>query len=190
MSEFQGGLSDCRFDFRRQGMVPLAFCISVALSACQSHPASRSDTGGAWFEADVTKLEEGGEEVAILLQRADASSEEVFEIRLSGEAKPGIDFQLADFFLEEGPRQITMEAGQLEYELEISVLDDIHAEADEQIIIGAEPVDSNGDTARIQLLISFNDFVVTRTDDSGEGTLRQAMLNANATKGSNTIRKF
>ena len=44
------------------------------------------------------------------------------------------------------------------------------------------------DDTRLEILIPANDFVVTTTGDSGEGSLRQAMLNANAIVGADEIR--
>ena len=44
-----------------------------------------------------------------------------------------------------------------------------------------------GSPADATVTIGQNDFLVINTNDAGEGTLRQAMLNANALAGDDTV---
>lgn len=66
---------------------------------------------------------------------------------------------------------------------------DLHAEADETIRINvtADAAYVIGSPADATVTIGQNDFLVINTNDAGEGTLRQAVLNANAIAGDDTI---
>ncbi|MBD2089976.1 DUF4347 domain-containing protein [Microcoleus sp. FACHB-1515] len=79
-------------------------------------------------------------------------------------------------------------AGTTAATLTIQPIDDLAAEADETIQLTL----TNGTgyaigTSTDRLTIAANDFVVTNTNDTGEGSLRQAILNANAIAGADTI---
>ncbi|OUC15999.1 MAG: hypothetical protein B0A82_03825 [Alkalinema sp. CACIAM 70d] len=72
----------------------------------------------------------------------------------------------------------------------VTAIDDIPAEATETVELalvddGGFLISSAASSATVS--ITDNDTVVTNTNDSGEGSLRQAILNANAFAGSNTI---
>jgi predicted outer membrane repeat protein len=72
----------------------------------------------------------------------------------------------------------------------LTTVDDIPAEAAETLQLNLatgngytiNPANNNG-----IVTIAANDFVVTNTNDSGEGSLRQAILNANAAAGANIV---
>ncbi|MGH3090634.1 MAG: Ig-like domain-containing protein [Rubrobacteraceae bacterium] len=58
-------------------------------------------------------------------------------------------------------------------------------------VITATATDSGGNTSEFsaaQALTDLSPFVVTNTDDAGEGSLRQAIINADSTPGTQTIR--
>lgn len=70
----------------------------------------------------------------------------------------------------------------------LTATDDIHAEANETVILNVTPdaaytVGGAGST----ITIAANDFVVVNANDSGEGSLRQAVANANNIAGPQTI---
>jgi hypothetical protein len=84
---------------------------------------------------------------------------------------------------------ITIPAGQDFVDLTFTATDDIQAEADETATLTLTPDASYsvGTASSASVTIAANDTVVANTNDSGEGSLRQAILNANAFAGENTI---
>ncbi|MBD2388783.1 beta strand repeat-containing protein, partial [Cylindrospermum sp. FACHB-282] len=85
---------------------------------------------------------------------------------------------------------VTIAAGQSFVDVDLSAIDDIAAEADETLTLNLDTgtgytVDGTNNTATVT--IAANDTVVTNTNDSGEGSLRQAILNANANPDADTI---
>jgi hypothetical protein len=84
---------------------------------------------------------------------------------------------------------LTFDAGSDTMTFTLPVLDDIHAEADESITV-VIPQQSGiivGQSNTATGTILANDFVVINTNDSGEGSLRQAILNAESIGGADTI---
>ncbi|MFO0803368.1 MAG: VCBS repeat-containing protein [Gemmataceae bacterium] len=84
---------------------------------------------------------------------------------------------------------LTFDAGSSTMTFTLPVIDDIHAEADESITVTI-PQQSGitvGGANAATLTILANDFVVNSEADSGEGTLRQAILNAESIDGADTI---
>jgi hypothetical protein len=80
--------------------------------------------------------------------------------------------------------------GEKHAELYIDILDDVPAEEDETLTLSLE--DGPGyrlgwRARRARMTIPQNDFAVTHTGDRGAGSLRQAILNANALGGAPTI---
>src|SRR5690606_28770537 len=84
---------------------------------------------------------------------------------------------------------VTIPDGALFADIVLTPVDDLAAETDETgilnvtttgaYLVGASPANT--------VTIARNDFGVTHTGDSGEGSLRQAVENANAIPGADTI---
>ncbi|MBW4540517.1 MAG: DUF4347 domain-containing protein [Myxacorys chilensis ATA2-1-KO14] len=85
---------------------------------------------------------------------------------------------------------ITLPDGVGTVNLTLTPQDDIQAEAAEfvKLTLADDPAYSISTTANTDTVtIEANDTVVTNTNDSGEGSLRQAILNANAFSGKDTV---
>ncbi|CAN5409820.1 hypothetical protein BH23VER1_BH23VER1_02010 [soil metagenome] len=84
---------------------------------------------------------------------------------------------------------ITIADGDNSTEFSILAEDDIAAEPDETVVISiaADASYTVGENSSATVTIPQNDTVVTNTDDAGEGSLRQAILNAEALPGPDTI---
>jgi hypothetical protein len=84
---------------------------------------------------------------------------------------------------------VTLADGVGSADIVIAPVDDIQAEADEtvQLAISTNPAYTIGTANTATVTIAQNDFVVVNTNSSGEGSLRQAILNANAIAGTDTI---
>ena len=74
-------------------------------------------------------------------------------------------------------------------DITLAPINDDHAEADEtvKLNVAADAAYVVGGTSSATVTIAANDFVVINTNDSGEGSLRQAVLNANSIAGDDTI---
>ncbi|MBD2541657.1 esterase-like activity of phytase family protein, partial [Coleofasciculus sp. FACHB-SPT36] len=88
-----------------------------------------------------------------------------------------------------GIASVTLLAGQTSFNITLTAVDDIQAEAAETLKLdlvadAAYAIASSQNTATA---IQQNDTVVINTNDSGEGSLRQAIINANAFSGTDTI---
>jgi len=84
----------------------------------------------------------------------------------------------------------TLAAGTTTADLTLAAVDDIHAEADEALLLSIATdsgysIDASNNAGTVT--IAQNDFVVINTSDSGEGSLRQAIANANAIAGNDII---
>ncbi|MES2441059.1 MAG: Ig-like domain-containing protein [Verrucomicrobiota bacterium] len=88
-----------------------------------------------------------------------------------------------------GTGTISIPEGQTSAEITLTPSADIHAEADETLTlnIAADAAYTVGPPSAATITIGKNDFVVISTGASGEGTLRQAVLNSNDLAGSETI---
>ncbi|MBC1222617.1 CSLREA domain-containing protein [Nostoc sp. UCD121] len=85
---------------------------------------------------------------------------------------------------------IVIANGQSYVDITLTPVNDIQAEAAENLTLSlaadsAYQIDNVNYTATVA--IAANDLVVTNTNDSGDGSLRQAILNANATAGADII---
>ena len=111
---------------------------------------------------------------------------------------PGTATELTDYSLtvssvplspQTGSTSVTIPAGQASISLNFAALDDISAEANNTLIVSI--AGGIGYVAGMQssgmATIPANDLVVTSGDDSGDGTLRQAVTNANTFLTSDTI---
>jgi Domain of unknown function (DUF4347)/Bacterial Ig-like domain/Putative Ig domain/RTX calcium-binding nonapeptide repeat (4 copies) len=87
------------------------------------------------------------------------------------------------------PASITIPAGSTSANVVVTLTDDVAAEPDETIVLTMGiPTNATLGTTTVQTItIAANDFVVTNTNDSGEGSLRQAILNINASASGGTI---
>jgi CSLREA domain-containing protein len=86
---------------------------------------------------------------------------------------------------------VTIPNGQKFAELLLDVVDDVSAEAAETVTLSLQAVDAyaiDKSASSVTVRIPRNDFAITTTNDSGEGSLRQAILNANVRNGADTIR--
>ena len=86
---------------------------------------------------------------------------------------------------------VTIPDGQNFVELVLEAVDDVPAEAAETVTLSLQAADAyaiDKSASSVTVRIPRNDFAVTTTNDSGEGSLQQAILNANATQGADTIR--
>lgn len=116
----------------------------------------------------------------------------VVTFRVSGDAELGKDYILRRAErLVAGQMRVTIPRGRASVELGLEALDDVTAETDETIVLTLEAgegyrVDEVANSVAVR--IARNDFAVTTTGDTGEGSLRQAILNANAIEGADTVR--
>lgn len=101
---------------------------------------------------------------------------------LTGTATNGSDYTITT-------SPITIPAGSTTGTITINTINDVSAEPAETIVASmGSPTNANASGTTVHTVtIAQNDFVVTNTNDSGEGSLRQAILNANAIAGANTI---
>lgn len=112
-------------------------------------------------------------------------------LRLSGDATFAADYELqgaAD--VDVTGATVLIPRDRESVDLTVPILDDVAAEAAESITLSvgaAANCNVAFDAREATLTIPRNDFVVTSTGDDGEGSLRQAILNANALPGSDTI---
>jgi CSLREA domain-containing protein len=88
-----------------------------------------------------------------------------------------------------GSQTVTIPAGQSSVDITVTALQDDVAEADNTVTIelASNPAYTLGATTSVTATIPANDFVVTNTNDSGDGSLRQALINANAFNTDDTI---
>jgi hypothetical protein len=99
-----------------------------------------------------------------------------------GDAVLGRDFTVAGHDQQdESGLEVTLPRGSTVVELVLEVTDDVPAEADERIVLNlreSTEYEIDETAASAAAVISHNDFAVTSTKDEGEGSLRQAIVNA------------
>lgn len=109
---------------------------------------------------------------------------------------PGSGMLLADYTLsggaisgQSGSVTVTIPAGQASVAVNFSGVDDLEAEADNSLTLAlvSDAAYSLGATTSSVVTIPANDLQVTNTNDSGDGSLRQAIINANAWASDDTI---
>jgi predicted outer membrane repeat protein len=132
-----------------------------------------------------------GESARFCISRDAGEGDLAVNLSVSGDADFEKDYTLrgADD-VEATQVRVTIPDGRVFVELTLEAVDDVPAEGDETITLAIQPgtgyaVDATASSATVR--IPRNDFAVTTTDDAGEGSLRQAILNANKIKGPNTI---
>ncbi|WP_143857069.1 beta strand repeat-containing protein [Nostoc sp. 'Peltigera membranacea cyanobiont' 213] len=143
--------------------------------------------------AQTPTANEGGSNGVYRLTRTDTTGDLTINLTLDGSSTAST----ADYTLSGGSVTVsgstltaTIAAGQSFVDINLAAFDDIQAEADETLKLNLTTgtgytVDGTNNTATVT--IAANDTVVTNTNDSGEGSLRQAILNANANPDANTI---
>ena len=143
--------------------------------------------------AQTATADEGGSNGVYRITRTDTTGDLTINLTLDG----GSTAATADYSLSGGSvtvsgntLTVTIAAGQSFVDVDLSAINDIAAEADETLTLNLDTgtgytVDGTNNTATVT--IAANDTVVTNTNDSGEGSLRQAILNANAFAGADTI---
>ncbi|MEH2216743.1 MAG: VCBS domain-containing protein [Nostoc sp.] len=143
--------------------------------------------------AQTATANEGGSNGVYRLTRTDTTGDLTVNLTLDGSSTAST----ADYTLSGGSVAVsgstltaTIAAGQSFVNINLAAIDDIAAEADETLKLNLDTgtgytVDGTNNTATVT--IAANDTVVTNTNDSGEGSLRQAILNANANPDANTI---
>ena len=132
-----------------------------------------------------------GKSAAFRISRTVGEGDLAVTLWVSGNADFDKDYSLrgADT-VEAAQVKVTIPDGRNLVEVTVEAIDDVPAEGDETIILTLTPgqgyrVDQGASSVTVR--IPQNDFVVTSTDDAGEGSLRQAIFNANTIKGPNTI---
>lgn len=127
------------------------------------------------------------------LSRIDTSGDLAVQLMLDGSSSASLnDYTLSgsNLTIEGNILTVVIPNGQSFVDINLAALNDIAAEADETLKLNlaesaAYTIDSLNPNATVT--IARNDTVVTNTNDAGEGSLRQAILNANAFAGDNTV---
>ncbi len=138
---------------------------------------------------DNTADENSGETGTYRISRSNSSGALTVNFSANGNAS------IADYNLSVGGKlvngnSIVIADGQNYVDITLTPVNDIQAEAAEKLTLSlaadsAYQIDNVDYTATVA--IAANDLVVTNTNDSGDGSLRQAILNANATAGADII---
>ena len=170
----------------------LAALISMGVAACTSLEL-RKNGAEVYIRTAVAEIHESEEPGFSTIVVGRNNADEPIQVRLvaEGEAKPEIDY-IVEGAIFENDKSLTvmMDKGQSSVELVVTAIDDVAAEAEETLRLKPERSDQysiNRKDNFVEIRIAQNDFIVTSINDSGEGSLRQAMLNANAIKGSDEI---
>ncbi|WP_099066659.1 beta strand repeat-containing protein [Nostoc linckia] len=158
--------------------------ISVLLNTTPSNVSITAQTATA---------NEGGSNGVYRVSRSDTGGALTINLTIDGSSTAATgDYTLSggSVSVSGNTLTVTIADGQSFVDLDLAAIDDIQAEADETLKLNLDTgtgytVDGTNNTATVT--IAANDTVVTNTNDSGEGSLRQAILNANALAGANTI---
>jgi predicted outer membrane repeat protein len=132
-----------------------------------------------------------GETAALRISRDTLEGDLAVTLGVGGDADLGRDYALRGAESTwSTDMKVTIPDGRASVDLTVQALDDVLAEADEEIVLTLKPAEGYrvAETANsVTVTIPRNDFAVTTTADTGEGSLRQAIINANALSGANTI---
>ncbi|MFN6516408.1 MAG: beta strand repeat-containing protein [Nostoc sp. CreGUA01] len=143
--------------------------------------------------AQTATANEGGSNGVYRISRSDTAGNLTINLTLDGSSTAASgDYTLSggSVSVSGNTLTVTIADGQSFVDLNLAAIDDIATEANETLKLNLDSgtgytIDSTNNTATVT--IADNDTVVTNTNDSGEGSLRQAILNANAIAGANTI---
>jgi predicted outer membrane repeat protein len=133
-----------------------------------------------------------GRSIRFSISRDAVDGDLAVTLSVSGDADLGKDYTLQGAgSIGATQMVVTIPDGRALVELAIEALDDVPAEGDETIILTLEVgdgyrVDEAASSAAVR--IPQNDFAVSTTADAGEGSLRQAVINANTLKGPGTVK--
>jgi hypothetical protein len=171
----------------------LAALISMGAAACTTQELRKNGVE-VYIQTAVAEIHENEEPGSSTIVVGRNSADTPIQVRLvaEGEAKPEIDY-IVEGATFENDKSLTvkMDKGQSSVELVVTAIDDVAAEAGETLRLKPEKSDQysvNRKDNLAEIRIPQNDFIVTSTNDSGEGSLRQALLNANAIEGPDEIR--
>jgi hypothetical protein len=133
-----------------------------------------------------------GHRAVIRLHRTTTVGDLQVRLRTGGNAAKGSDYVLSGLEALDGDAlAVTIGDGRPSALLIVDVVDDIHAEADESLLVQVQEAltyEIHETEREAVVRIPSNDVVVINTNDAGEGSLRQAILNANSFPGPDTIR--
>jgi predicted outer membrane repeat protein len=133
-----------------------------------------------------------GSSVEVLIKRNTTTRALSVILLISGDALSDRDYTIDGAAKIKANRgKVTIPDGQNLCKIKVEAVDDVAAEAEETITLTIEPsenymIDTAASSAALRILQ--NDLIVTTTNDAGEGSLRQAILNAGALPGPDTIR--
>lgn len=138
---------------------------------------------------DNTADENSGDTGTYRISRSNSSGALIVNFSANGNASIA-DYSLSVSGNPVSGNSIVIADGQSYVDITLTSVNDIQAEAAENLTLSlaansAYQIDNVNYTATVA--IAANDFVVTNTNDSGDGSLRQAILNANAFAGADTI---
>ncbi|MBH8564824.1 cadherin-like domain-containing protein [Nostoc sp. CENA67] len=143
--------------------------------------------------AQTATATEGGSNGVYRISRSDTTGDLTVNLTIDGSSTAAT----ADYTLSGGSVSIsgntlpvTITDGNSFVDINLAAFDDSTTEVNETLTLNLDTgtgytIDSTNNTATVT--ITDNDTVVTNTNDSGEGSLRQAILNANANPGADTI---
>ncbi len=170
----------------------------VDTSATQSFTITVSSQTISLTATDATATEVAGDTGTYRISRDKSGGSRTIAVAISGSATAAdYNFSLAAASVTAGATlnvsgnslNLTLPDGVLSADLIVTPVDDIQAEAAEtiQLDLSASATYTLGTAKTGIVTIAQNDFVVTNINDAGEGSLRQAILNANAIAGDDLI---